>query len=256
MLISVVPGALLWPAAMIVWGPGYVSSLHAHHCLQLVMALRGELRVRSGPKQRWTRCGAILVRPDAKHEIVAQATTVLIAFVESESELGSALAELLKEDLTQISEQEVEAWRAQIGDPDVVNAAQVEAWVRQALLHGRVSPRLHPRVKRVLRFLRAELGVQDTFSLASLAKIAGLSPSRLMHVFTASVGAPLRPYVLWLRLQLASGKLMRGASKTEAAHYAGFSDAAHMSRTFRRMLGTTPSELVRRRDVSRATFVQ
>lgn len=256
MLISAAPGALLWPAAMIVWGPGYVSSLHAHHCLQLVMALRGELRVRSSPKQKWTTCGAILVKPDAKHEVVARATIVLIAFVESESELGAALADLLKEDLTQISEQELEDWRAQLGDPAALNATQVEAWVRRALLHGRASARLHPRVKRVLRFLRTELGVQDTFSLEGLAKIAGLSPSRLMHVFTASVGVPLRPYVLWLRLQLASGQLMRGASKTEAAHYAGFSDAAHMSRTFRRMLGTTPSELVRRRDADRATFVQ
>ena len=220
------------------------------------MALRGELRVRSGAKERWASCSAILVKPDAKHEVVAQATTVLIAFVESESELGAALADLLKENLTQISEQDVEDWRTQLGDPAALNATQVEAWVHRALLHGRASPQLHPRVKRVLRFLRTDLGIQDSFSLDSLAKIAGLSPSRLVHVFTASVGVPLRPYVLWLRLQLASGRLMRGASKTEAAHYAGFSDAAHMSRTFRRMLGTTPSELVRRRNVGRATFVQ
>lgn len=39
MLISAAPGALLWPAAMIVWGPGYVSSGHKHHCVQLVMAM-------------------------------------------------------------------------------------------------------------------------------------------------------------------------------------------------------------------------
>jgi AraC-like DNA-binding protein len=108
----------------------------------------------------------------------------------------------------------------------------------------------------VIRYLRAELAVQETFSLEKVAKVAGLSPSRLIHVFTESVGVPLRPYVLWLRLQLASGELMRGATKTEAAHRAGFSDAAHMTRTFRRMLGTTPSELVQRRDLGRATFVQ
>jgi hypothetical protein len=54
------------------------------------MAFRGELRVRSGAKQRWTSCRAILVKPDAKHEVVAQAAPVLIAFVESESELGAA----------------------------------------------------------------------------------------------------------------------------------------------------------------------
>lgn len=68
-----------------------------------------------------------------------------------------------------------------------------------------------------------------------------------MHVFTASVGAPLKPYLLRLRLQRAAGELVRGASATQAAHAAGFADTAHMTRTFRRMLGTTPSELAPRR---------
>lgn len=256
MLISAAPGALLWPAAMIVWGPGYISSLHAHHCLQLVMGLRGKLHVRSGSRRKWARCGAILVKPDVKHEVVARGMSVLIAFVESESELGGALANWLQQDLTRISERDVEDWREQLGDPATLSAAQVEAWVRRALMKGRASPRLHPRVKRVIRYLRAELATQDAFSLEDLAKVAGLSPSRLMHVFTESVGVPLRPYVLWLRLQLACGQLMRGAGTTEAAHHAGFSDAAHMSRTFRRMLGTTPGELSRRREAGRATFVQ
>jgi hypothetical protein len=39
MLIAAAPGALLWPAAIVVWGPGYVSAAHRHHCVQLVMAL-------------------------------------------------------------------------------------------------------------------------------------------------------------------------------------------------------------------------
>ncbi len=36
---------------------------------------------------------------------------------------------------------------------------------------------------------------------------------------------------------------MEGASVTSAAYRAGFSDSAHLTRTFRRMLGATPSEL-------------
>src|SRR5262245_55750250 len=92
-------------------------------------------------------------------------------------------------------------------------------------------------------------------SLDNLASIAGLSPSRFMHVFTESVGVSLRPYILWLRLQRAGGELMRGATATEAAHNAGFSDAAHMTRTSRRMLGTTPSELTNRRAAIQGTFM-
>jgi AraC-like DNA-binding protein len=64
-----------------------------------------------------------------------------------------------------------------------------------------------------------------------------------MHAFTESVGVPLRPYILWLRLQRAACDLIHGATATEAAHSAGFSDAAHLTRTFRRMFGVTPTEL-------------
>jgi AraC-like DNA-binding protein len=64
-----------------------------------------------------------------------------------------------------------------------------------------------------------------------------------MHAFTESVGVPLRPYILWLRLQRAACDLIHGVTATEAAHTAGFSDAAHLTRTFRRMLGVTPTQL-------------
>ena len=255
MLISAAPGALLWPAAMIVWGPGYVSSGHAHHCVQLVMALRGTLRIRGDSGEASAACGAALVRPDAKHEVEALDTEVLIGFVESESDLGAALLERVREDITRIGQRDVARWRLALGEPAAVSASLVEAWVRGELLQGRKAPRMHPGVKRALRRLREQLGGDDAPSLRNLAEMAGLSPSRFIHVFTQSVGVPLRPYVLWLRLQRASGELMRGASVTEAAHSAGFSDAAHMTRTFRRMLGTTPSELVRRRQPGSATFV-
>jgi AraC-like DNA-binding protein len=219
------------------------------------MALRGALRIRGDSGEAWASCGAALVRPDAKHEVEAQDTTVLIAFVDSESDLGAALLERVKEDITRIDSRQVARWRRALGEPATVSASQVEAWVRGELLGGRKTPGMHPRVKRVLRHLREQLGAGDAFSLETLAEMAGLSPSRFMHVFTESVGVPLRPYVLWLRLQRASGELMRGSSITDAAHCAGFSDAAHMTRTYRRMLGTTPSELVRRRQPGSATFV-
>jgi hypothetical protein len=41
-------------------------------------------------------CGAVLVRPDAAHEVDARGVTVLIAFVDPESKLGAALSERIK----------------------------------------------------------------------------------------------------------------------------------------------------------------
>lgn len=254
MFISAVPGAMLWPAAMIVWGPAYASSGHAHHCVQLVIALQGSVRVR-GRDAAWNSCGAVLIRPDAHHEVEARNTTVLIAFVEPESDLGAALAERLKQDITPIGAREVARWRAALRSGSHLSRSSVEMWVRNDLLHGRKAPRIHPGVRRALQSLREQLGSPKVVSLTNLAKIAGLSRSHFMHAFTQSIGVPVRPYILWLRLQTASGLLMRGASITEAADSAGFSDAAHLTRTCRRMLGTTPSELVRSREARGEAFV-
>jgi AraC-like DNA-binding protein len=248
-LIGPTPGALVWPAAMIVWGPGFTSAAHRHHSVQLVMALQGTLLVRSRSGSEWTKCGAVLVRPDAVHEVDARGTTVVIGFVDAESELGVALCERIDGDILCIHPARVARWRAALGPAPT--EARVERWVRSELLHRRRPVKIHPGVDRVLKHLRERLAVADDVSLDGLAAISGLSRSRLMHVFTESVGVPIRPYILWLRLQQAACELMGGASVTTASQDAGFSDAAHLTRTFRRMLGTTPSELALRGRVSR-----
>ena len=97
-------------------------------------------------------------------------------------------------------------------------------------------------VRKLLARLRKS-GLEDDMSLEGLADAVGLSPGRLMHVFTQSVGIPLRPYLAWLRVQRSACAILAGASVTDAAHLAGFADAAHMSRTFKRKLGLPPSAL-------------
>ena len=244
-----ISGALAWPAAMIVWGPGFTASRHSHHCVQLVMVMRGALRIRAGLGEKWRTCGAALVRQDAIHEIeTSRESTLLIAFIDVESELGAALSEKVPGNISYVTAKQVALWRAALGGN--LSQARVERWVRSELLNGRQRVKIHPRVNRMLKYLRERLGKGEDFSLKTLASLSCLSPSRFMHVFSESLGVPLRPYILWLRLQRASCELMNGATATEAAHIAGFADGAHLTRTFRRMLGTTPTDLALRRRMS------
>jgi len=252
MLVHPNPGSFVWPAALIVWGPGFTTAGHSHHCFQLVMVMHGTLLVRGGSKDAWMTCGAVLMRPDVMHEIDARDSTVLIAFVDPESELGAALGERIDGDISRISDSQVARWRVVLGRP---TAARVERWVRTTLLHRRRPVKIHPRVNRVLKYLRGRLVISTDFSLKTLAGISGLSQSHFMHIFTESVGVPLRPYILWLRLQRAACDLIDGATVTSAAHNAGFSDGAHLTRTFRRMLGLTPTDLALRKRMSHGVSV-
>jgi AraC-like DNA-binding protein len=94
----------------------------------------------------------------------------------------------------------------------------------------------------VLRVL-ASMPPRSAVPVEELARTVRLSPGRLMHAFEESVGIPLRPYLLWLKLQRAGAAIVAGAPLSAAAHAAGFADSAHMTRTFRRMLGGTPTAI-------------
>ena len=58
----------------------------------------------------------------------------------------------------------------------------------------------------------------------------------------------MRRYILWQRLWRAVELALKGATLTEAAHAAGLSDSAHLSRAFRETFGVTPSFLFEHRE--------
>jgi AraC-like DNA-binding protein len=137
-------------------------------------------------------------------------------------------------------------WRETLGHPHALETRRRYDSARSALSNESQPRPMHPGVRRVLLYLRRQGLDRPCTSLARLAQVADLSPSRLMHIFTESLGIPLRPYLLWLRAQRAAEALTAGHTVTEAAHLAGFADAPHLTRTFRRMFGATPRELTRR----------
>jgi len=193
-----------------------------------------------------SHCGpGVLTAPDVAHAVDATGRVVVLAFWDPESVDGASLRATFEGNARLISNDERRALLDRL--PEEPGRTDLDSFMTRArdILAAPTSrPRLHPRVRTLLRDLRDEADI-DT-SLEALAARVSLSPSRLMHVFTESVGIPLRPYVLWVKLQRAATSIVNGVGLTEAAVEAGFADAAHMSRTFKRMFGMTPSSLQRR----------
>lgn len=79
-----------------------------------------------------------------------------------------------------------------------------------------------------------------------LAAQVGMSESQLQRMFRQVLGVPVRRYRLWHRLFVTAGLMATGKSLTDAALSAGFADSSHFSRTFRSMLGMTPSFVFQR----------
>ncbi|EPQ3980898.1 helix-turn-helix domain-containing protein, partial [Pseudomonas aeruginosa] len=95
--------------------------------------------------------------------------------------------------------------------------------------------RLDRRVEKALAALDEQLAAR--VEAERLARSASLSLSQLERLFAVQVGLSVRRLVLWRRLYLAFALALQGRSLTEAAHHAGFADAAHLSRSVRSLLG-------------------
>ena len=73
----------------------------------------------------------------------------------------------------------------------------------------------------------------------------GMQSRDTEHLLNEDLGIGLRPLVLWLTLQVAAREIAQNERATMSrAAAAGFADAAHMTRTFRRMFGVEPTEVV------------
>lgn len=81
-------------------------------------------------------------------------------------------------------------------------------------------------------------------SLVHLGRVVGCSPHHLSRVFHQRMGKTLVRHRLELRVHRALEHLQdEEITLAEVAVEAGFADHAHLTRSFRRVLGATPSEL-------------
>ena len=240
--IAVWEGASLW----VLEGArdGGRTDFHAHHAIQITLALEGEFELKT-ETERLTG-PAVAVASDARHIFSARGIAAFL-FVEPESPAGRTLATVFRD----------AALAALPMTPLAGPMAALTAWFRRdgeeaemirlgqalvsALAESESAPPADDRVAAMLAYVAD--GMNGPLTLPEAASAACLSPSRARHLFAAQTGLPFKTFVLWRRIEKAVALYAAGASLTDAAHEAGFADSAHLSRTFRRNFGLPAAAL-------------
>lgn len=238
------------------WEGGYllaaraqgVVPAHAHHAIQIVIALDGTFAI-SGEDAEWRESRGAIVRPDAEHSFDCNAALGLMLFVDPESREGVWLSAALRQDITHVADARlasvIQDMRTLVEQPDEV--ADIEPLIQRCLQAMRpgLAPtrRLDARVTTVLDAIRAADDLR--ISLDAAADMAHLSPTRFAHLFKEQVGLPFSRYMLWRKLTRAMVAIGSQDTIAAAAHAADFADAAHLTRTFYQMFGMAPSALMR-----------
>jgi AraC family transcriptional regulator len=203
---------------------------------------------------------AILLDSDAEHRFAESGTLHAVLLIDPETGLAR---HLIRRYLAEESAAELLANLIADGARELCSLFEREAGIEDAQvvstrflnsLAGSL-PAAHPVDPRIAKALEIVRSLPEKrICLDLVAREVRLSEGRFGHLFSREIGIPFRRYLLWRRLNGAVGQILRGVDFTRAAYDAGFSDSAHLSRTFHRMFGTTLIEYFKNLQVSR--FVQ
>ncbi|MEY9967138.1 AraC-like DNA-binding protein [Streptacidiphilus sp. MAP12-16] len=114
--------------------------------------------------------------------------------------------------------------------------------LRRASAFGGAVPDLS--VARTLRDLLDER-LTEGIALDEAARLVHAHPTHLVRAFSGVFGIAPHQYVVSRRIDLARRLLLDGQPPREVASAAGFYDQSHLTRHFKRIVGTTPGRYAR-----------
>ena len=223
-----------------------VTPMHSHYAMQIAFGSQSGIRFRPSDRVDWTEYAGVVIASRQPHTMNATVVPFnAVLFIEPETHQGRALAERFRDGINALPSETVDelapamfaAWREQRSIQAVQDAAR--RVVRT--LTGGIEPAIvsDERILRVVSHINTHL--DSPLDLEEVAEVACLSPGRFRHLFVEQTGTPLRPYILWRRFLRALELIAGGESISTAAYTSGFADAAHLTRTCRRMFGFPPS---------------
>jgi AraC-like DNA-binding protein len=159
--------------------------------------------------------------------------------------IGRAVDEPDIEDRTLI--RELGSLHRMLGDPDADLAAETALADVRSRIRAHLGARPETLVDRpgddVASDLRDLLDehLADRITLADAGRTLHASPAHLVRCFSRTFRIAPHRYLLARRIDAARRRLLQGEPVAEVAAGVGFHDQAHLTRHFRRHVGTTPA---------------
>ncbi len=246
----------IWQGRILYAAYGNTTEPHGHYAVSVLISLDEPMLLKGRPPgvtkgDEVIELGeyrAVVLSPNFYHQAVAPERRFVVLQIDPDLDLYGPVGQWLGDagfrevPFEQLQPLAVDFSDLFLGAYDCTEAGAFFEAVLHAITpeHAEARPPLDERIARIVQELKADLP-PDQIAVSELAARAGLSEMRFMHVFKEELGLPVRRFILWLRLHKAAEFLKEGITLTEAAHAAGFSDSAHMSRVFKDNFGVQPS---------------
>lgn len=241
----------LWQEQALFLGEAAETILHQSPAIKILVALDGDFYLKTSEESNWQNYKSAIIAPGQMHAIDGRNKKLALIVLVPETKAAQPLIPILaRKGISRIPIGVVQTLISLIEMFDELDGVQIESEQLSRKMVEKIrnggdllTAALDRRVSRGIETLLAEQ--ENQLSVSEVAADVNLSESRFSHLFTEQIGVPVRRYQLWIRLRNAIHLLAKGTSLTDTAHEAGFADSAHLTRTFRQMLGIAPSALLK-----------
>lgn len=205
----------------------FVAGMLASHANPVTCLLWGKDRplvVRGGAER--TEADMVLIRPGVEHSVEIGGNAVVLYFDGLAFPNDAPVAARLQAGLASLANDALE------GDLDALDELRLQL------------ERSETRCPRPVAAIIDDI-VGDPMTRMTQTELAarlGLERTRAQRYFKSVTGMTFRAFKSWTGLRLAATRIADGELIRTAAMDAGFSDSAHLTRTFRHSFGTTPSQ--------------
>lgn len=231
-------------------GPDLKTTMHALHNYKIYIAVYGEFDLHLTGGRIFRSCTAVIIAPDRPHRIMSRGIVCATFYLVPETAMGRRLSRFLRgKEVSAPPSKVLAALLSPLRNYlehgcSVEEANNVSNYLFNYLMpDGKRDVMLDGRIRRALEHLDSRMGY--CVRITEVAHEVALSHSRLEHLFKEQVGIPISRYRLWSRTRAALTLMAAKMPLTHVALEVGFSDSAHFSRTFRQMIGISPSTLLR-----------
>ena len=199
---------------------------HCNPVVCVISGIRGSVSVIGGGER--VSGDVVLIRPGIEHGVECKGSGLNAMYLDGLAWNGGALAQRLS---------------GGIGD------LALEAIFQNVEAQGELRRRLTvdaPPCPRQLASVVDDL-TSDPMSRMTQFELADrlqMERTAALRLFKAVTGQTFRRFKQWSGLQHAARQIASGERVRTAAMDAGFADTAHLTRTFRRSFGLTPSEAI------------
>ncbi len=233
------------PGVLAIFGTVPKTAAHQHTLIQITLPMGdADMRLTLPNQDEIQLTGANIINQTISHQLTMQSGWVIL--IEPSCNFGKQLtAKLANKAFIEIeinkNVDSTQSLSELLGLCGLISAPQT------TVPQSNVDARIARLLDKLNRCIGMECVKPQQWRAADIAADLNLSESRFLHLFKDTMQIPWRPYLLWRRLICALQTLQLGKTATEAAYIAGFSDSAHLSRTFKKQFGISLREYSKKR---------